>query len=253
WFSAYPIPSVAPATIPSYTFSNSALEAQVFTHSSFVPPYAQHIPFTPPSTPADNSTLSWFGHPLAQTLCSLQLNALFPTLSIQATTDLRLALTSKPLHAHLSRLLNLHQNLHTSAPEKTLSSDKVLAELFEAYLAGLSRDLGIHRFHDLYAWYHSLLSPFTHAYHALYAQHSAAPPPKNGRQELAPYTSRLMEYAAKNKLEPPKFEFESNGQQGTEIQWRCCVILDGIVVSRGVAGSKIEAKHCASKEAIKAI
>jgi hypothetical protein len=62
-----------------------------------------------------------------------------------------------------------------------------------------------------------------------------------------------MEYAAKNKLEPPKFEFESNGQQGTEIQWRCCVILDGKVVSRGIAGSKIEAKHCASKEAIKAI
>lgn len=240
WFASYAIPTAPASSLQTYTFSSMPLEAQIFTHPSFQQPFgapAQH----------DNALLSWLGSTLAQTLSALQISALFPNLTTGAASDLRMALTSKPLHAHLSRLLTLPPRLKSASPP----SEKVLADLFDAYLAGISRDLGLARFDDLYRWYFTLLEPYAVAYHQLYASHTLAPPPR--RQELAAYTSRLMEYAAKNKLDPPRFEFVSNGAQGADITWSCCVVLGGNRVSTGTASSKAEAKHSASMMAMRAL
>ncbi|KAA8902668.1 ribonuclease III domain-containing protein [Sphaerosporella brunnea] len=245
WYTAYGIPAVAPASISTYTFTSKSLEGQVFTHSSFSPGWGVQAP-------VDNSTLTWLGAPIINTLISFAITALFPSLSQPAITDLRNALTSRALHAHLCRLLQLPQYLRTSSPT-VLQSDRVLAELFEAFIAGVAKDLGLGRWEELYRFYFQLLEPFIHAFHALYHQHLSAPSREKRRQELAPWTSKLMEYAAKNKLEPPKFEFESNGAQGQEITWSCIVVLGGRQVARGTAGSKLEAKHIASADAMRAL
>jgi len=96
----------------------------------------------------------------------------------------------------------------------------------------------------------------------LYLAHLSSPPSAMGaggssassrkRQELAPFTSKLMEYAAKNKLDAPGFEFTSKGE-GQEIRWSCTVVLRGVKVARSEAQSKGEAKHMASMEALKVL
>jgi dsRNA-specific ribonuclease len=249
WYDYYGIPAVPPASIHvfTYTFTSKALEAQVFTHASFVPEGGA-------TTTPDNAQLVWLGASVIVSLSSFLISSRYPTLSSAASADLRAAITSKQFHAHLCRLQHLPTHLHTSS-RSILQSDKVLAELLEAYVGAVAQDLGHSRWEGLNRIYAPIVEPFLHAYHGLYQQHRSAPAPQreNRRQELAPYTSRLMEYAAKNRLEPPKFEFESNGAQVRQIVWCCTVVLGGKQMAKGAARSKLEAKHIASAEAMRVL
>lgn len=137
-----------------------------------------------------------------------------------------------------------------------------MAELFEAYVGAIARELGTEQFGKLHAWYYNLIEPYVEHYHKAYQNRNTAgiPTPtisssesKLRRQNVAAYTSRLMEYAAKNKLEPPKFEFKDNGLQGAGIQWEATVSLGGAAVARATATTKLEAKHLASREALGAL
>ncbi|KAI5810647.1 hypothetical protein BZA77DRAFT_327042 [Pyronema omphalodes] len=232
--SSPPAPVIVPATSSKLWYTVAPLSS-IPLHVSRYPlsPLMEGIVF---SFPPQNPLLTWSGHTLAMMLCSQQIAAMFPGLSTMAATDLRTALTSKHVHSHLSNALGL--------PLPPDGSEKACADLFEAYLAGISQDITLGNFQDLYNWYYALLAPIASTYYSLYNQQGAP------RQALATYTSRLMEYAAKNKLEPPQFQYESNGKQGGDILWACVVLLGGTTVARGVASSKAEAKHQASMQAL---
>ena len=242
WYTVFPIPEVT-ATPLTYQFTNPSLEAQVFTHPTFAN-----------GTLPNNSVLSFEGATIITTLATLSLTSIFPTHPTSTLTDLRLAITSRSLHAHLSRLLSLPPNLRTAQPE-TLGSERLQAELFESYIAGIARELTLTRFEELRQYHLQLLEPFIRAYYTLHqsAAHHPTIREKQRKQELATFTMKLMEYAAKNKLEPPVYDFSSISAQGSHVQWSCQVILGGIHVAKAVAGSKSNAKHLASAEAMKAL
>ncbi|KAI5776464.1 hypothetical protein EDC01DRAFT_462536 [Geopyxis carbonaria] len=254
WYASYPLPQIAHQGLTLYTFNSKPLEQSVFMQS--------------PSSPdaPDQSLLQWTGASVVNALCSIQLTSLYSDMSSGQLTDLRAALTSKMFHAHLARTLSLHTSLQGAHPGST-PSDRVLADLFESYVGGMARELGTENFGTLYKWYFAFVNPYITHYRTLYQHHLHAPRPtsaasasassvvasaeaKARRQNVAGYTSRLMEYAAKNRLEPPKFEFSDNGQQGADIQWTAIVSLGGISQARAVASTKLEAKHLASKEAL---
>lgn len=158
-------------------------------------------------------------------------------------------------------------------PGPTAPGDHILATLFCAYVGGIQRDLGTERFGDLYTWYFRLLEPYAVTYQGYYNSYlSSLPPPmphtsgapgtvavnppsdsRLRRQNVAGYTSRLMEYAAKTKLSAPTFVFRDNGQQGAGIQWSATVSMNNQVIARAVASTKLEAKHLASMEALVAL
>ncbi|KAI5844308.1 hypothetical protein BZA05DRAFT_173756 [Tricharina praecox] len=242
WFTAFPIPEVA-AVPQTYQFTDRTLSAQVFTHPSFANGTGPH-----------NAILSFEGATLITTLATLNLTVLFPATPVSTLSDLRLAITSRALHAHLSRALSLPSHLRAASAD-TASTERAQSELFEAYIAGVFRELTAARFDELRAYHLQLLQPYIVAYHALHrsAAHHPVIREKQRKQEMATYTVRLMEYAAKNRLEPPVFEFTSNGAQGPLVQWGCQVILGGVHVAKAVAGSKSNAKHLASAEAFKAL
>ncbi|CCX10885.1 hypothetical protein FPQ18DRAFT_348076 [Pyronema domesticum] len=229
-----PVPVIVPATSSKLWYTVAPLSAIPLQVSRY--PMSSLMEGIVFSVPQQNPLLTWSGHGLAMMLCSQQIAAMFPGLSTVAATDLRTALTSKHVHSHLSNALGL--------PVPSDGNEKVCADLFEAYLAGISQDITLANFQDLYNWYYALLAPIVTTYFSIYSQQGAP------RQALATYTSRLMEYAAKNKLESPQFRYESNGKQGGDILWACEVILGENTVARGVATSKAEAKHQASMQAL---
>ncbi|TGZ81805.1 hypothetical protein EX30DRAFT_233523 [Ascodesmis nigricans] len=263
WYASIPLPQLQHPSLSGFTFTSKDLERQVFTHCSAAAPSSGNLQsatgniWAQPQTPEpDNSTLQWTGASIVQTLCSIVLTSLFPALSSAALSDLRSALTAKPFHTNLSRLLRLPENLR-HATQLPLS-ERIIAELFEAYIGGIARELGTEQFGRLHAWYYNLIQPYVKYYHEAYLNRDNINPiptvssseSKLRRQNVAAYTSRLMEYAAKNKLEPPKFEYKDNGLQGAGIEWQATVFLGGAQVATAKATTKLEAKHLASKGAL---
>lgn len=76
------------------------------------------------------------------------------------------ALINNPFYALLARRLELPRRLVTgvTASEMTAQSDRVLGGLFEAYVGGIHKDLGMHNHRDLYAWFQPLMEPYATAF-----------------------------------------------------------------------------------------
>jgi hypothetical protein len=119
-------------------------------------------------------------------------------------------------------------------------SQRILSDLFEAYAAALSCDLGPHRFNELFAWYYAMVSPYAVAYHALYTASAAS---------SASAVSQLMEYATQWKLGPPHFNFSILGE-GSSTVWQCSVVVAG-TGANGEGKSKSEAKSMACAEVLR--
>lgn len=190
-----------------------------------------------------------------------------------------MALQTKTFYAHLARVIGLHSNL-TALTYAASDSDLILGSLFPSYIGAIHKDLGIADSSNLHNWFSQLVGPYARAYRVYYDQYSATkhlmaavPPPhaappaiamdmmsmnqatdaKLRRQNVSMYTSRLMEYAAKNRLSPPSFAFQDNGYQGALIQWTATVGMEGREVASAIATTKLEAKHLASREALVAL
>lgn len=75
------------------------------------------------------------------------------------------ALINNPFYALLARRLDLPKRLVTgvTASEKTAQSDRVLGGLFEAYVGGIHKDLGMDKHRELYAWFKPLIEPYAMA------------------------------------------------------------------------------------------
>lgn len=142
--------------------------------------------------------------------------------------------------------------------------------------------MGIAGSSNLHTWFSQLVGPYAHTYRTYYEQystavhaaapfltvvqypHSSAPSTiamdmmgmktsidaKIRRQNVSVYTSRLMEYAAKNHLPQPSFAFQDNGYQGALIQWTATVGVGGKDIATAIATTKLEAKHLASRDAL---
>lgn len=141
--------------------------------------------------------------------------------------------------------------------------------------------MGIAGSSNLHTWFSQLVGPYAHTYRMYYEQysttHTAAPflklvqyphssvpgtiamdmmgmktsiDAKIRRQNVSVYTSRLMEFAAKNHLPQPSFAFQDNGYQGALIQWTATVGVGGKDIATAIATTKLEAKHLASRDAL---
>lgn len=190
------------------------------------------------------------------------------------------ALQTKTFYAHLARVIGLHNHL-AALTYAASDSDRILGSLFASYIGAIHRDMGIAGSSNLHTWFAQLVGAYAHTYRIYYEQystaahaapfltvvqypHSSAPgtiamdmmgmktsiDAKIRRQNASVYTSRLMEYAAKNHLPQPSFVFQDNGYQGALIQWTATVGVGGKDVATAIASTKLEAKHLASRDAL---
>ncbi|KAL7268468.1 hypothetical protein RUND412_008908 [Rhizina undulata] len=298
WYTVFPVPEFPEQNIHLYPFQNAELEQLVFTHSSAGIQKNAWFQEAPPETiRKDNQVLEWLGDAVLKGMTATLLTDLFNDHTVREgdLSAIRAALESNSFYAVICRRLGLHTKLKALSCQ-AMESDRVLGSLFEAYIGGVYKEIGIDRYSVIYKWFSELLTPYAQAYKKYYDTYqttlnngnltslsgvatpgvktSASPlagspvataasssfsaggpssgnaASKHRRQTLSHYTSRLMEYAAKYRLNPPSFSFEHNGLDGALIQWTAIVSLDGTNIARALASTKAEAKHLACKEAL---
>ena len=116
---------------PLHQFNNSALAQQAFTHKSL-------------GRQPHNERLEWLGDALLGCEISRLLYQRFPALSEGGLSVVRTALVNTQTLADLARAYQLdqHYQLGSSFRHSKKESDKLLAGLFEAYLAAIHLDGG---------------------------------------------------------------------------------------------------------------
>jgi len=76
------------------------------------------------------------------------------------------ALINNRFYAHMARQLGLADRLVTgiTAGTKPFESDRVLGGLFEAFVGGMHKDMGMERYQELYLWFNALMKPYALAF-----------------------------------------------------------------------------------------
>ena len=76
------------------------------------------------------------------------------------------ALINNRFYAHMARQLGLADRLVTgiTAGSKPFESDRVLGGLFEAFVGGMHKDMGMERYQELYLWFNALMKPYALAF-----------------------------------------------------------------------------------------
>jgi len=71
-------------------------------------------------------------------------------------------LVNNRFYAHLSRTLGLDKRLiiAESTCRAPLDSERVLGGLFEAYVGGMHKEMGMERHMELYSWFRQLMEPY---------------------------------------------------------------------------------------------
>ncbi|KAF8254044.1 ribonuclease III [Wilcoxina mikolae CBS 423.85] len=159
------IPSVPFDTPPLYKFKDEALERRVYTHSSAG---VQKNNWSSDEVAAkiDNQHLEFVGDGILKGLTAHLIDTLFPSLNEGEMSRLMATLINNKFYAHLARKMGLADRLvmGVTAGNKPLESERVLGGLFEAYVGGMHRDMGMERYQELYVWFNALLEPYAIAY-----------------------------------------------------------------------------------------
>ncbi|KAF8241596.1 ribonuclease III [Wilcoxina mikolae CBS 423.85] len=151
---------------PTYTFADKALEKRVFTHKSAGIQQNSWQTFFA-SGPVvggrqDNEHLEFLGDSILKGLTAHLIDRLFPEMDEGRMSILMAALVNNRFYAQLSRALCLDKRLviAESTCRNPLESERVLGGLFEAYVGGMHKEMGIERHKELYSWFRQLMEPY---------------------------------------------------------------------------------------------
>ncbi|WWC97719.1 hypothetical protein V866_004603 [Kwoniella sp. B9012] len=116
------------------------IQRKVFTHSSFIakPKYSIEL-FEDDEESRDNEKLELIGDSLLGSSVLGLLQDLYPNLNVGQSTKIKSALVSNPTLREICRRYHLNEKL-IAPPEQLptlINGEKVLANLFEAYIAGV--------------------------------------------------------------------------------------------------------------------
>nr|XP_019047801.1 hypothetical protein I302_04418 [Kwoniella bestiolae CBS 10118]OCF26731.1 hypothetical protein I302_04418 [Kwoniella bestiolae CBS 10118] len=141
--SISPKPLLVPSELtlpPLPKIYDETILRKVFTHSSFIgrPKYSIDL-FEDEDEGRDNEKLELLGDNLLDCAVLGLLQDLYPNLNVGNSTKLKSALVNNTTLRELSKRYRLHERL-VAPPEQLptlMNGDKVLANLFEAYIAGV--------------------------------------------------------------------------------------------------------------------
>ncbi|KAF8538370.1 ribonuclease III domain-containing protein [Trichophaea hybrida] len=275
------IPSVAFDMPPLYKFKDEALERRVYTHTSAG---VQKNNWSSDEVAAkiDNQHLEFVGDGILKGLTAHLIDTLFPNLNEGEMSRLMATLINNKFYAHLARKLGLADRLvmGVTAGNKPLESERVLGGLFEAYVGGMHRDMGMERYQELYVWFNALLEPYAIAYQkeleAISAKLAEEKKPQTSTtanpsetsttivndSPANPYLTRkdpgpitkifthamwLHQYTTQNYLTMPDYSYLREGPK-CEIRWKCAVLLDNQRFVGPPESSKAAAKNSVCKQ-----
>jgi len=213
----------------------------------------------------DNEHLEFLGDSILKGLTAHLIDTLFPEMDEGTMTILMTTLVNNRFYAHLSRTLGLDKRLiiAESTCRAPLDSERVLGGLFEAYVGGMHKEMGMERHMELYSWFRQLMEPYVLGFFKQMQGSSQQQQPVRGNTQqrtvredediytgdVPTFTIQLNEYAAKHRLAPPEFKFISRGF-AHKLEWVCEVKLGGKPVMGPPAAAKSAAKNLACRKAM---
>jgi len=183
------------------------------------------------------------------------------------------ALINNRFYAHLSRTLGLVPRLiiAQSTNDSPRQSERVLGGLFEAYIGGMHRELGLAGYQDLYTWFRELMEPYAIdcfrqmqgaaflasslcyiADNNIEASQQLARGATDETAEVSSFSSYLNHYANKYRLPAPTYSFEMKGAPHAPV-WLCTVQLGDRAYAGPPRSVKAWAKDGACEAAIAAM
>ena len=218
------------------------IRKQVFAHSTSLTFSAAELK----SPPQSNERLEFLGDSYLNFCVTNIVFREFPTLAPGELTALRAGVVSNANLKTWARAYNLHEQLvlglsmqHLQIPEK---AEKVIADVFEAYIGGviLSNPDGRKEIEE---FLEGLLQP------VLEMRRKTL---KGAVKVDKTSVGRMYEEAILRKRKA-SFAFGDSGCQGAEDRWEAILEWDGKEVGRAKARNQQEAKHRASALALKSL
>ncbi|KAI5817381.1 hypothetical protein BZA77DRAFT_40281 [Pyronema omphalodes] len=253
------IPKVELGRIQIYDFGDKFLEEEVFTHSSWG--MNRTLWFSKEdANRLDNSHLEFLGDSVLKGLTARLLSDTFPELTSGQMTILQAALVNNEFYSHMSRKLGLVQRLRVRGEHDKSATTRICAGLFEAYVGGMHKELGIKGYPLLCQWFESIMKPYAIAFKEKFEEVSAVKT-EGGPSRVLPtlttmntnpsWTKWVNLYAMKNYLNFPEFKYERIAARKIKHPlvtrdmsqfWTCTVNIEGFTFESGMRRSKAIAK-----------
>ncbi len=202
--------------------------AQAFTHSSYVNEH-RHLKIE------DNERLEYLGDAVLELTVSNYLFSLTPILSEGEMTKIRAQLVCEPSLETYARRLELGKLLLLGRGEENSGGRErptVLADAFEAFVGAMYLDLGL----DVsYKFVHNII-------HQAYQQGMV--------QQVFDYKSTLQELVQADSKKAIEYRIVAETGPAHNRSFEAVVLLDDIILGRGIGKTKKEAEQQASKGAI---
>ncbi|HAX71913.1 MAG TPA: ribonuclease III [Firmicutes bacterium] len=202
--------------------------AQAFTHSSYVNEH-RHLKIE------DNERLEYLGDAVLELTVSNYLYSLKPILSEGEMTKIRAQLVCEPSLETYARNLNLGKLLLLGRGEENSGGRErptVLADAFEAFIGAMYLDLGLD---TVYTFVHAII-------HKAYQEGEVT--------QVFDYKSTLQELVQADSKKAIEYRIVSETGPAHNRSFEANVMLDGIVLGRGMGKTKKEAEQQAAKGAI---
>jgi len=199
----------------------------------------------------DNEHLEFLGDSVAKYLTAHLLDLLWPDLSEAHLSELTQLLINNRFYAYLSQRLGLADMVKAASPQARMS-ERVHAGIFEAYIGGMHRELGLAENAKLFQWFRGVIEGYAqHFYTQLGCGVSRKK--KGGweqKEEGKTWAAWLNEFADKHGLQKPEYTYEViRWASGGSPIWGCSVILGGQKHGVAEGRGKREARERACENA----
>ncbi|KAI5817360.1 ribonuclease III domain-containing protein [Pyronema omphalodes] len=258
------------SNIKHFQFANKLLEEEVFTHSSWGMNRTLWFSSEGNQRRLDNDHLEFLGDSVLKGLTARMLDDMFPELTAGQMTTLQEALVNNEFYAYICRQLGLIQRLKVHGEHDKCATTRICAGLFEAYVGGMHKELGLKGYPQLYEWFESIMKPYAIAFKERLEEVAAAKIetgssrvlPTLAKMKINPsWVNWLHLYAAKNSLNVPEFEYEGTAAGSVNCPlvtagdmsqfWTCTVEIEGFTFESGMKRSKASAKDAVCYEIYK--
>lgn len=209
-----------------YVIDNYDLILEAFTHTSYVNEHKENL--------ADNERLELLGDAVLQLWVSKRLFLMKPALSEGQMTTIRAQLVNEKSLANFARTLKLNQLIRLGVGEEKTggrSRDSILADLMEAFLGALY-----------------LQKDPTNVERCLSLVITEAIIYEVGL-ENEDYKTKLQEYVQSDKRKTVFYDVISSKGPSNAPTFEVVVMLDELVLGKGIGTSKKKAEQEAAKDA----
>jgi dsRNA-specific ribonuclease len=148
-------------------------------------------------------------------------------------------LVNNRFYAHLSQRLGLAEKVIAVNPESRRSA-RVHAGVFEAYIGGMHRELGLAGHERLFQWFRGVIEEYAQRFYEQLG--CGISDSKDEKEEGQTWTAWLHEFAGKRGLPMPEYIYNKRGAPHLPI-WECTVFLSGQKHGVAEGGRQKEARE----------